>query len=336
MYFMTAANAVLPIVLLILAGCLLRKLGMLSDGFLDTGNKLVFRLCLPVTLFMSVYSIESMRSIRWDVVVYCLVVTLLLFGLGFALAVRSAGIPERRGVILQCVFRSNFAIIGLPLAAAVGGPEAEAVAAVVSAFLVPAFNVLAVLALTMFDDGNKTHRLGALLKNLLKNPLIKGIAAAFVCLLLRQWQMTGLGRTVFTIREQLPFLYSTLTMVKNCTTPLALMVLGGQFVFSAARQMRREIVVGTLWRVVLAPLLGVGLAVLLSRYTNWIRFGPNEYPALIGLFGSPVAVSSAVMAKQMGGDAQLATQYVVWTSICSMITVFLLVYGMIAMGLLAA
>ena len=35
-------------------------------------------------------------------------------------------IPEERqkGVVLQCVFRSNFAIIGIPLAESLGGAEA--------------------------------------------------------------------------------------------------------------------------------------------------------------------------------------------------------------------
>ena len=58
--FSTASNAVLPIVLLILLGCFLRIRGFLSDGFLSVGSKVVFRLCLPVMLFVSVYSIENL------------------------------------------------------------------------------------------------------------------------------------------------------------------------------------------------------------------------------------------------------------------------------------
>ena len=71
--FMTAANAVLPIVLLILLGYFLKQIGFFSKEFLAVGNKLVFKICLPMTLFMSVYSIESLRDVRWDVVLYCVV-----------------------------------------------------------------------------------------------------------------------------------------------------------------------------------------------------------------------------------------------------------------------
>ena len=59
-----------------------------------------------------------------------------------------------------------------------------------------------------------------------------------------------------------------------------------------------------------------------------------DYPALIALFGSPVAVSSAIMAKGMGGDEQLATQLVVWTTLFSSITVFLSVCILMATGLI--
>jgi len=43
---------------------------------------------------------------------------------------------------------------------------------------------------------------------------------------------------------------------------------------------------------------------------------------LIALFGSPIAVSSAIMVNEMGGDRQLAAQLVVWSTISSIVTIF--------------
>lgn len=217
--FMTAANAVLPIVLLILLGYFLKQIGFFNKEFLAVGNKLVFKICLPMTLFMSVYSIDSLRDVRWDVVLYCVVLTLLIFGLGIVTAIRTTKVIARRGVMVQCIFRSNFAIIGLPLAVAVGGDQAEAVAAVVTAFVVPLFNVLAVVALSIFDDQQKNRSIGSVLLNILKNPLILGIAAAFLCQLIRQAQVSLLGKTVFTLQDQLPFLYKVMSQLKSITTP---------------------------------------------------------------------------------------------------------------------
>ena len=68
------------------------------------------------------------------------------------------------------------------------------------------------------------------------------------------------------------------------------------------------------------------MAILLSTYTDVFTFGPEIYPTLIALFGTPVAVSSAIMAGEMKGDEQLATQLVVWTSICSIVTIFIMVF----------
>ena len=75
-------------------------------------------------------------------------------------------------------------------------------------------------------------------------------------------------------------------------------------------------------------------AALLSRYTDILFCDVNSYPALIALFGSPVAVSTAVIASEMGGDEQLATQLVVWSSLGSVITIYVTVCTMMACGLL--
>lgn len=113
----TAVNAVMPIILVILLGYLLKRKGFLSKEFLKIGNKLVFNVCLPCMLFVNVYELESFASIQWDIVIYCIAMLLVVFVLGIATAVATTKVPERRGVVLQCTFRSNFAIIGLSLAA---------------------------------------------------------------------------------------------------------------------------------------------------------------------------------------------------------------------------
>lgn len=330
----TAVNAVTPILILILVGYFLKRRGFLTDGFLKVANKLVFNLCLPCTLFLNVYNISGIAALRWDVILYALAMVLLIFILGLATAVVATKEPARKGVILQCTFRSNLAIIGISLAGAIGGEEAQSVTAIITAFSVPFFNVLAVVALSIFCGEQKKPEIGKILMKIWKNPLIIGAVLGLIVLGLREVQSQLLGEVVFSIKEDLPFVHSAVTQLKNIATPLALIVLGGQFEFSAVKGMAKEIWVGTLWRLVVAPVLGIGLAILLTEYTSFLSFGPNEYPALIALFGSPVAVSSAIMAQQMGSDEQLATQYVMWTSLCSVVTIFVTVCIMMATGLL--
>ena len=331
----TALTAVMPIVLLIVLGWLLRKKGFLTDQFLSVGNKLVFTVCLPVMLFINVYHIASVSDIRWDICLYSVAAVAVLFLLGVVVALIVTPKPERRGVLLQCSFRSNFAIIGMPLATSLGGEAGAAVAAVLSAVVVPVFNVLAVIALSVFrreEDGRPVSG-RKLLLDMVKNPLINGVVLGVVALLIRQWQVLQFGRVVFSLQRDLPWLYSAAKDIKSIASPFALLLLGGQFRFSAVKALWKEVAAGTVFRTVAAPLLGVGGAVLLGSW-GVLQCGTAEYPALVALFGSPVAVSSAIMAREMHNDEQLATQLVVWTSVVSVVTVFLTVCLMMSLGLL--
>ena len=332
---MTALEAVTPIILLILLGYLLRQKGFLSEDFLRVSNKLVFKLMLPCMLFLNIYKIDSLSGIHWDTALYVLVAILAIFCLSLCSAIATTPVPQRRGVILQCCFRSNFVIIGLPLAASLGGAEAEAVAAVLSAVSIPLFNVLAVISLSVFV--NQKDSFGSSLKHIahdiITNPLIVAVFLAVGCLVLRWAQAECLGRVVFRLDDQTAFLFDAVSTLKNGTTPLALMVLGGQFTFSAVKELKKEIIVATLWRVVLSPIIGIGGAVALTKL-SLLHCTGADYPALVALFGSPVAVSSAIMAKGMGNDEQLATQLVVWTTLCSGVTVFLTVCVLMAFGLI--
>lgn len=352
--FMTAVNAIVPIVLLIVLGYVLKHVKFLSGEFLKTGNKLVFKICLPAMLFVSVYSIDDLSDVNWGLVIYCVIAVFVIFFIGLLVSILTTKDNRRRGVILQCTYRSNFAIIGTSLAASLAGAAVgaeqtvNAVVAIIQAFTIPIFNILAVIALSIFikepqldEDGKlsavtKQHvNVKKILLGIVKNPLIIGIAAGFVCVGIRYAEIAIWGEAVFTLSGNLKFLYSAIESLKEVTTPLALIVLGGQFEFSAVKGMTKEIVVASVFRLIIAPLIGVGCAILLSECTPLVSFGQTEYPALIALFGTPVAVSSAIMAGEMGGDEQLAGQLVVWTSLCSILTLFVTVLILMSVGLLA-
>ena len=167
----------------------------------------------------------------------------------------------------------------------------------------------------------------------MKNPIILGVVAGLVCLVIRSIETSVFGKVVFSIQRDLKFVHTAVKNLSSLASPFALVVLGGQFVFSAVKGLLKEISIGIVWRIVLAPIIGLGCAMLLSK-TGIFVCGANEYPALLALFGSPVAVSSAIMAEQMHNDEQLATQLVVWTSICSIVTIFAFVCVLMSMGLL--
>lgn len=347
----TAINAVLPIVLTIALGYFLKKIKLLNGTFLEVANKFVFKVCLPCLLFINIYNgMESFANVNWTVVLYVVIVVLVLFGIGLLVSMLTTKDNKRMGVILQCTFRSNYAIIGLTLIGNLGGDVA--LGSIVSAFSIPLYNVLAVIALSVFvkdeHEGDNAQNSGVpsrskknvvvkVLLNIVKNPLIIGVFVGLVFVAVREILVAACGVSAaelpFRFDNQLAFLYGVVKNVSVIATPLALIVLGGQFEFSAVKGMAKEIVVGTLFRIVFAPLIGVGIAILLDSYTS-IEFGAAAYPTLIALFGTPVAVASAIMAGEMNNDKQLATQLVVWTSIGSIFTLIAIVAVLIATGYL--
>lgn len=334
--FQYAANAVLPLVLVIAAGYLFRRLGLISEEFVKTGYGLVFRVALPVYLFCSVYDVETLSDIEWRLVLFAMVMVVVLFFIGLLLVFLFVPEPRRKGVVVQCTFRSNFAVVGLPLAEALGGAAGKTAVSVLMAVTIPVFNTLAVVALSLWSEqeGEKKS-LGGILKKVVTNPLIIAVAAGVAVLAVRHFiPLNAAGQHVFTLEGNLPFVFEAVRIIARLSTPLALLVLGGQFTFGAVRGMVRPIAVGTLARIVLAPTVGILSVLLVSRGLGWFDVTPGGYAALVALFGSPVAVSSAIMAREMNNDDQLAGQLVVFTSVGSIFTVFAAVVILRACGLL--
>ncbi|MGN1419206.1 MAG: AEC family transporter [Acutalibacteraceae bacterium] len=325
--FMFSFNAVMPILLVVAVGYILKITKFASDEFFKKANSMVFHVFLPILLFYNVYEITNLSDINWRLIIYIVAAVLFLAAFGIAIAHLITKRRDRLGVIAQCSFRSNHAIIGITLAQSIGGTPAIAFASVVSAAAIPLFNILAVIVLSYYAGNGKNPSVKDTLIRTVKNPLIIGVACGLLVLVVRSFIPVGSdGLPVFYLERDLPFLMKALESLSKIASPLALVILGARFDFSAVKGMFKEISAGVILRLVAAPFIGIGMAYLLSEYTGLISVSTAEYPALIAVFSSPVAVSSAVMVGEIGGDDQLATQLVVWTSVLSMLSNFIIVF----------
>ena len=326
--FSFSFNAVAPILLLAVAGYIIKLSGLFDDGFFKKCNTLVFKVFLPILLFKNVYDINSIGEINFSALGYCVIVIFILCLIGNISARVFADKREQRGVINQCAFRSNYAIIGIPLAESLGSAQAVAFAGVLSAVSIPVFNVLAVIILSHYSHKDSENSIKDTLKSAAKNPLIRGVVLGIIVLAVRQFiPVNETGELVFSVKNNLPFIYSAVSNLARAASPLALVVLGARFDFSAVKTLIKPISAAVVLRLVVAPAVGVGTAILLAK-GGIMSFTATEYPALISLFGTPVAVSSAVMVGEIGGDEQLAGQLVVWTSLLSVFSIFVTVFLM--------
>ena len=115
-------------------------------------------------------------------------------------------------------------------------------------------------------------------------------------------------------------------------TPLALIVLGGQLELQKIRDFRKELFAGVIMRLVLAPVIGFGLAFCASAF-GLLELDAAAYGMMVALFASPMAVASVVMSAEMGSDDILSGQIVVWTSLLSMGSMFLITAILRTLGL---
>ena len=294
-------NAVAPIFLLMALGYAAQRAGAIRrEDEVPRLNKLVFCTFMSVTMFYSLYASDISQVMHPK---------LLAFGVGGALAVYAASVgwvlltersPEKRGVKIQGMYRSNFLLLGLPLAASlVKGQDMGAVAALV-AVVIPIYNVLAVITLEVCRG--EQIRPGKLVLNVVKNPLIVGALAGLV-FLVTPVRLPGVVETV-------------VKQVSSLSSPLMLFLLGAFFRFDGLRRYWRDLL-----GVCLARLIVIPGAMLTAAY--WLGFRGVDFAGLIGLFGSSTAVASFTMVQQMGGDSELAGDIVVSTSALCVVTLFL-------------
>jgi len=142
-----------------------------------------------------------------------------------------------------------------------------------------------------------------------------------------------LPATVTDFCSKFTFLWTALDYLAKASTPVSLLVLGGQFELSHIKGLRKQILLGVSGRLLFAPVLGIGSAVLL-QYLGILHFDSGIYAALIALFATPVAVASAIMAEEMDNDGSLAGQLVVWTTLLSSVVIFLAIVLLRGLGML--
>ena len=329
-----SVNAILPLVLLILLGYGIRRLGIFSEGALKQLNRFNFRFPFCALMFVNIYNMDLAQGVSFRLVGIVMLGVVILTVVGLLLAQVLTKERARKGVLVQAAFRSNSAIIGLPLAESVAGSAGLATATVFQLPIVIYFNAMSVVMLSIYSRAEEKPKPSKVFISVLKNPLIQGLLAGALALVIRRFIPVGAdGLPVFSIRYSLPWLYQALNYVSRVATPLALIVLGAQMRFSDASMFRRELVSGVAMRLVMAPVVGFGLVMLAAR-AGIVTVGPAVIGALVGVFGSPLSISSVVMAASMDADDKLAGQIVAWSSILGMLSLFVIITVFRSTGML--
>jgi predicted permease len=302
-HIILAFRVVFPLMFMMSVGYLLNRIRLTDDHSLNVMNKLIFRVFLPLLLFLNIYSLkpedafnhENIRLLIYAAI--CVISTILILHLIVSALVKD---KKKGSVIIQGIFRSNLILFGIAIASSIYGPNHIGKVSLLAAFIVPLYNILAVILLEYYRGGKVNYK--QLIINILKNPLI--IAAIFAFLLL-------------ILRIELPdFLLVPISDMSKISTPLAFIVLGATFRFSRLAGNMKYLIAVVLGKLIVMPAFVLLFAILFN-------FQGEALLALLGAFASPTAVSSFTMAKEMDADGELAGQIVVFTSIISILTIFI-------------
>ena len=317
-----AGRAIMPLLLTMALGCWLRHSAHWSDDFYRQLNSFCFHVLLPVQLFLNVYAIEDLSVLNWRLLGFIVLCIVGAAGLGVAVAPLFARERAQRVVIAQATFRANQVIMGIPLASALGGQDALIFASLVTSVCVPVFNMLAVLMLTAYSTDGKSISWREEVRQIFRNPLILGALAGLP-------QVDG--QPVFSLRSSLPSIYKACSDLSKVASPLVLLILGARLRFDAVQGLWKKILAAVSMRLVVVPLVVLTLVLLLREPLGLTTV---EMPTIVAIFCSPVAVTSAVMVQEIGGDEQLAQQVVAWSSVLSMGTIFCFAAALRAMGVM--
>jgi len=293
-----SVNSVVPLFMVLAVGYIIRKRGLTDAATNRKMNTVVFSLALPVMFFRDVSSSSIGDFFDGAFVMYSILTTTLIFVSSFALA--TAYFKDRKvaGTFSQACFRSNFAVLSLPLVAHILGGNDTGVGLLVVIFIIPIYNTFSAIALAGKGD-EKLRGLSGLkiiVKNIF-NPLMIGVLIGFVV------SLTGISLPVIV---NVPVEY-----IARMATPLALLIIGGSIDFSKMRSRYKPALVVALVKLVITPLVFVPPAI-------WLGFDSESVLVLYLMYGSPTAIASYALVCNMGGDEELALNALLFTMVLSM------------------
>lgn len=306
-------NVIAPLFFLMVIGYAIANYTDLADkDLLKKANSLVFKVFLPCMLFKNIYQSNIREQMQGGLCLFAAGSLLLLFVLLCLIVPKVVKKENQQGVVIQGIFRSNYVIFGVAVVENMYGSANTVTAAILSAVLVPMYNFLAVIALSFFG-GKRERDFKKVLVGILKNPLIIASVLGIIASLLG----VKLPKAADT----------TLNDLAKLATPIAFLILGGDFDFSKVRG-NLKIAGGVVAvKMVILPIIFIPIVVAMG-YRN------SDLLAALLAYQTPVAVSSYIMAQQAGADEQLAGQLVVFSSAVSIFTLFVTIFILRQMGLL--
>jgi len=297
--FLFSLNVVAPVFILILVGYLSKQFNFLNENFVKVTSKFAFNISLPVLIFMQVFSLNLKQVINFNMIGFIYIATITSFIIIWIISIPFIKNSKDRSSFIQGAFRSNFAIIGFAIISNFLGKEMVGKASILLAFILPLYNILAVIVLTFPSRNEISFRYKDIITEILFNPLIIAV-------------VIGLVFSFWNIKLPEPLSQSG-KLLSELALPLALIGIGGSLNLGEIKKAPVLAISASVIKIVIIPIIFTSLAYLLG-------FRNNDLVILYILFASPTAIVSFIMAEAMGANSKLAGNIILISTIGSVFT----------------
>ena len=302
----TALLAIIPVVLLISLGALLRRYTLLADSFWPQAERLCYFLLLPA-LFAHALSTADLRGLPIADMALALIGATVLVSAALVIA---RPLMKVDNAAFTSIFQGGIRFnnyIGITVTVGLYGSSALALAALANAIIVPTVNVLCVLVFAHFGSARPTVL--RVLKGIIQNPLIIGCAIGIAL------QVIGTGFP--------PGVDSMVRALGQASLPIGLMCVGAAFERRALGSSVRPTVIASVAKFVVMPLTTVGTCLMLGV--------DGRAMTVAVLFQAlPTASSSYMLARQLGGDAPMMAAIIALQTLLAMAVLPLVMIALLA------
>ena len=293
-------NVVAPVFLLVALGYFVKRINVINENFVDVTSKFVYSVSLPALVFINIAEIDLSEAIDFNQIIYIYAATLISFFVIWIISIPFIKDAKNLSVFVQGAFRSNFAIVGFAIISKLFGEYALGKASLVLAFILPLYNILAVIILTVPFRKERKLNLKSTLVEIILNPLIIAV-------------IVGLPFSYFKIK--IPSVIDlTAGFLAELALPLALVGIGGSLNLQNIKKASGLAFSSSAIKVVLIPLL-------LTFGSYYFGYRGLDLGIMFILFACPTAIVSFIMAEAMGANSKLAGNIVLISTIASVFTI---------------
>jgi len=279
------AESILPVFLMILAGNVLRRLPIVEQNGWRGLEQLGYWFLYPALLFVTILNADF-SNLALDAMIVALlaaVLSMCLFTLALWPLLKRSGLVAygEFSSVYQTAVRWN-AFIALAIAQKIFPPEATAVVALAMVVIIIPVNVASVTVVTHFASRRTDWpKLG---RSLALNPMILPCVFALI-----------VRATPFGLYGPV---HEAIEIAGSAALGMGLIVIGAGLRIADVLRPRIAMAIPVFIKLFLFPLVLVGIALALG-----VRGNDLAYLALCG--SVPTAMNGYLLARQLGGDAEL-------------------------------